>query len=180
MRCCALPESTGWKLWNTDESKLRKLAECMWARVLERCDDKERARGAVDVIPEKYRIGNTGFTGMALVGDGGPGWNHPHKDRREIFGGCIVTLSGDVSAKAEGQGQTVFYSHGVGAGATLVVDHADGRMMVGPFDTCVHEDTEWKFERYVISFYVNAQILQWFEEVGKRRREGWDVSSCWD
>ena len=96
MRCCALPESTGWKLWNTDESKLRKLAECMWATVLERCDDEERARAAVDVIPEKYRIGNTGFTGMALVGDGGPGWNHPHKDRREIFGGCIVTLSGDV------------------------------------------------------------------------------------
>ena len=68
----------------------------------------------------------------------------------------------------------------MGAGATLVVDHADGRMMVGPFDTCMHEGTEWKFERYVISFYVNAQILQWFEEVGKRRREGWDVSSCWD
>ena len=61
-------------------------------------------------------------------------------------------------------------------GGTLVVDHADGRVMVGRFDSVVHEGVAWNFERYVISFYTNAQILTWFERVQQREREGRDTS----
>ena len=169
-------------MWNEEEFALGKLAQFMWAKVLERCDGEELARalGAVEAIPEKYRIADTGFTGMALVGDGGPGWNHPHMDNREVFGGCIVTLSGSSGDdRPPGEGQTVFYPEGVGAGATLVVDHADGRLMVGRFDSVVHEGTAWSFERYVIAFYANAQIVRWFEEVKNRKGEGWPAP-CWD
>ena len=65
------------------------------------------------------------------------------------------------------------------ARATLVVDHDRGRVLTGSFDRCMHEGTAWEFERYVISFYTNAQILCWFEEVAKRKKEGYDIS-CWE
>ena len=48
--------------------------------------------------------------------------------------------------------------------------------MVGRFDSVVHEGVAWNVERYVISFYTNAQILTWFERVQQRAREGRDTS----
>lgn len=179
LAACAKEDSTGYKLWATNDFRLHDLAAFMWDQMLENADEsmKSLAARAIQVIPQDYRCGKTAFTGVALVGNGDSGFNHRHKDSRDAVSGVILTLSSKNSSISENQGMTVYYPNGFASGATMAVRHEHGRLQIGPYDEVLHAGTFWKKGRFVISFYITKRILEWFEALEQRRLEGKDHPS---
>jgi hypothetical protein len=50
-------------------------------------------------------------------------------------------------------------------------------VQIGPYESVEHAGTFWRKGRFVISFYVNKKVLEWFEALAQRRSEGMDHRS---
>ena len=118
-----------------------------------------------EIVPDKFRIANTIFTTVALVGSPVEKKKHnrPHKDINDIVS-IFITFGDGVTG-----GSTNYYSgdNPLSGEVSTVVEFEHGQFQIGPFDKVLHEGQKWNGDRMVISYFLSKSILKHFEENGK-------------
>ena len=111
---------------------------------------------AKERLTSKFRIGETFFTYMAVLGgklfsNNPKNLNHAHKDSKDFLS-VIITMGKYIRV-----GENVFYDgvkkSDLGSRAH-VLKHLHGIMIFGPFEKCFHEITLWRGPMAVISFIL--------------------------
>ena len=128
-----------------------------------------------DLIPKELRIGTTLFTGVALVCSPNEKehkkFNHPHVDGKDMTS-IFITLGHNISG-----GRTQYYSEQKSCfplqeecnwpDPVHEVPFQHGQYQVGPFDKVTHGGQRWKGLHVVISFIVNRDVYNHFNNGGK-------------
>ena len=115
--------------------------------------------------PQEWRICDTMFTSMALVGDLSNGQNHFHRDKNDIVSVILMLGSNDVTG-----GRTMYFEDGEKneMNPTHEEKMEHGKFQVGPFDIVNHLGTRWTNQRGIISFYIRRDVFQHFTMFGNK------------
>ena len=112
-------------------------------------------------IPSKFRIGETCFTSIAVIGgkifsNHPKNMNHFYKDTKDLVS-VIITLVTNISG-----GDTVFYDevkiYELG-NISHVLKYLHGRIIFAPFEIVFHEGSIWRGHIAVIFFILTRQIF---------------------
>ena len=123
---------------------------------------------AKEKILSKYRIGETCFTSIAVIGgklfsNHPKNMNHVHKYTKYLLS-VIITLGTNISGR-----NTVFNDRvkisDLG-NRSHVLKYLHVIMVFGPFEKCFHEGTIWRVTRALISFILAKQIFAHFYHRG--------------
>ena len=115
---------------------------------------------AKEILPSTYRIGETIFTSMGVIGGklyiNIPKYlNHVHKDAKYLVS-VIITVDKDISG-----GETMFYD-GVKTSDTgrraHILKNLHEIMIFGPFEKVFHKGTIWSGYGAVISFILTKNL----------------------
>ena len=122
---------------------------------------EKKLEKAKEILPSTYRLGETIFTSMAVIGNKlysnhPKNLNHLHKDTKGMVY-VIITVGKDIS-----EGDTMFYdgvkTSDLGSRAHIL-KQLHGRMIFGPFETVSHEGTISRGCKSVISLILTKQIF---------------------
>ena len=137
----------------SDDSKGKKITQ-YWSTL------KLKLEKAKEILPSTFRIGETIFTSMAVIGgrlyrNHPENLNHMHKDVKDLVS-VIITLGKDISG-----GDNVFYD-GVKScnfgNRAHILKNSHGRIVFVPFEKVFHEGTLWSGYRFAISFILTKKI----------------------
>lgn len=108
--------------------------------------------------PQEWRICNTMFTSMALVGDLCNGENHFHRDKNDLVSVILMLGSKEVTG-----GSTWYFEDEQQENTPQHKEKMEhGKFQVGPFDIVNHLGSPWTNEQGIISFYVRRDVFQHF------------------